>query len=130
MQLCKCSLQLQIDEADIQKQEVDKSRWGDVLAPCCNIQLQWTGPRNAAVTELQHSVAIQGTTVSGNFFTISYYPGEEDEEAEDDDDMARPLVNRHRLVSTCTIHTNNHFSSHTYKYQIFPDLSRRCNTGK
>ena len=95
-------LQLQIDKADVQKHhDVDKSRWDDVLAPCCNIQLQWIGPKNAAVTDLQHAVAIKGTTVPGNFFTISYYPSKEGDDEQEIITEPQILV-RHFLMSVYT----------------------------
>ena len=45
-----------------------------VIAPCCNIQLQWIGPPGSELQSLFHDVAISGTDDPDCFFTISYYP--------------------------------------------------------
>ena len=47
-----------------------------VLAPCCNIQLQWIGPPSSKPIPLFHEVDITGTTEPDCSFTISYYPGQ------------------------------------------------------
>ena len=49
-----------------------KALFMKVIAPCCNIQLQWIGPPGSELESLFHVVAILGTDNPDCFFTISY----------------------------------------------------------
>ena len=47
-----------------------------VIAPCCNIHLEWTGLPGSELKSLFHDVVILGTDEPDCFFTISYHPGQ------------------------------------------------------